>query len=100
MKDSTQKILTLIVLVTLSTFPVQAGVSKDMSIFFNKFGASSNHTKGSSYQDQSGGYYNGGSFFMRSPSKNLRPVTVTPPGFRMGCGGIDLWSGGAGFIKF
>jgi len=99
MRDITQKTLTLIVLVTFSTFPVHAGVSKDMSNFFNKFGAATNHTKGSSYQDQSGGYYNGGSFFMRSPSKNLRPVTVTPPGFRMGCGGIDLWSGGFGFIN-
>lgn len=95
-----QKICTLVVCIMLSTFPVHAGVSKDMSNFFNKFGAATNHTKGSSYQDQSGGYYNGGSFFMRSPSKNLRPVTVTPPGFRMGCGGIDLWSGGFGFIKF
>ena len=94
-----KKIQAFVVLLT-SISILNAGVSKDMSNFFNKFGASSNHTKGSSYQDQSGGYYNGGSFFMRSPAKNLRPVTVTPPGFRMGCGGIDLWSGGAGFIKF
>jgi len=65
MRDITQKTLTLIVLVTFSTFPVHAGVSKDMSNFFNKFGASSNHTKGSSYQDQSGGYYNGGALFGR-----------------------------------
>lgn len=36
---------------------------------------------------------------MRSPSKNLRPVTVTPLGFRMGCGGIDIWTGGLGFIN-
>jgi len=57
--------LFLILIMAIGTFPVHAGVSKDMSNFFNKFGASSNHTKGSSYQDQSGGYYNGGALFGR-----------------------------------
>lgn len=75
------------------------GIGKDMSNFFSKFGANTNHTKGSSFKDQSGGYYNGGSFFMRAPSRNVNPISATPPGFRMGCGGIDLWSGGFGYIS-
>lgn len=76
-----------------------ASIGNDMSNFFNKFGAATNHTKGSAYNDQSGGYYSGGSFFMRSPSRNVNPISITPPGFRMGCGGIDIWSGGLGFIS-
>lgn len=89
----------LIVLSIFGSFNMNAGVYKDMSNFFNKFGAATNHTKGSAYKDQSGGYYNGGSFFMRSPSRNLNPLSITPPGMRMGCGGIDIWSGGFGFIS-
>jgi len=93
-----KKIQVFMVLLT-SISILNAGVSKDMSNFFNKFGAATNHTKGSAYKDQSGGDYNGGSFFMRSPSRNLNPVSITPPGIRMGCGGIDIWTGGLGFIN-
>lgn len=78
---------------------VFAGIGQDMSKFFNKFGAVSNYSEASAFKDQSGGYYNGGSFFMRSPSRNLQPVSMTPPGYRMGCGGIDIWTGGISFIN-
>lgn len=78
---------------------VHAGIGRDMSNFFSKFGANINHTKGSAYHDQSGGYYSGGSFFMRAPSRNLKPLNMTTPGFRMGCGGIDIWTGGMSYIN-
>jgi len=37
--------------------------------------------------------------FVRNPVRNLRLGNMTPPGFRMGCGGIDIWGGGMGFIN-
>lgn len=89
----------ILLCLSISTVFLHANVGKDMANFFSKFGAATNHTKGSSFKDQSGGYYNGGSFFMRAPSRNVNPVHVTPPGFRMGCGGIDLWTGGFGYIS-
>lgn len=76
-----------------------AGIGSDMTNFFNRFGAVTNSTKGTAFKDQQGGYYSGGSFFMRSPTRNTNPISITPPGFRMGCGGIDIWAGGLSFIN-
>ena len=86
-------------MILLLTSTIFADIGRDMTNFFNKFGAMSNSTKGSSFSDQQGGYYSGGSLFIRSPSRNLNPVQVTPPGFRMGCGGIDIWTGGFSYIN-
>lgn len=88
-----------IMISVLSFNLLYGGVGKDMTNFFNRFGAVTNSTKGSAFHDQQGGYYNGGSFFMRSPTRNTNPISVTPPGFRMGCGGIDIWAGGLSFIN-
>lgn len=76
-----------------------AGVFKNMQSFYSKFGAVSNASNGSAYHDQSGGYLTGGSLFVRNPSRTQGAMNFTPPGFRIGCGGIDLWSGGLSFIS-
>lgn len=84
---------------SLSFYAVQAGVSKNMQSFFNKFGAVSNVTGGSAFQDQSAGYVTGGSLFIRNPVRSQRLAALSVPGYRMGCGGIDLWAGGFSFIN-
>ncbi len=94
------KFFLFISFLTLSSIEVaSAGVLKNMQNFYSKFGATSNSSKGSSYKDQSGGYITGGSLFIRNPSMSQNMMNVTPPGFRMGCGGIDIWSGGFSFIS-
>ena len=77
----------------------EAGVFKNMQNFYSSFGAATNSTEGSAYRDQSGGYVTGGSLFVRNPVRNQRFATLTPPGFRMGCGGIDIWTGGMSYIS-
>jgi conjugative transfer pilus assembly protein TraH len=77
----------------------QASVLKNMQSFYSSFGASTNSTEASGYHDQSGGYLTGGSLFVRNPVRNQRLGNVTAPGFRVGCGGIDIWGGGMGFIN-
>jgi conjugative transfer pilus assembly protein TraH len=76
-----------------------ADVLKNMQSFYSSFGASTNSTEASAYHDQSGGYLTGGSLFIRNPVRNQRLGNITPPGFRVGCGGIDIWGGGMGFIN-
>jgi conjugative transfer pilus assembly protein TraH len=74
-------------------------VFKNMQNFYSKFGAVSNSNGGSAYTDQSGGYMTGGSLFVRNPVRSQNLMSITPPGFRVGCGGIDIWSGGMSFIS-
>lgn len=76
-----------------------AGVQQDLNKFFKSFGASTNTTVAGSYKDQSAGYYNGGSFFARMPAKNLQVASIRLPGYRAGCGGIDMHFGAMSHIK-
>ena len=87
----------LIILVVIQS--AQAGVLTNMQKFYSAFGASTNVSGGSAYTDQSGGYVTGGSLFVRNPVRSQRLMSITPPGYRAGCGGIDIWSGGASFIN-
>lgn len=80
------------------TTDLYANIGKDMAQFFNKFGKT-NITEGGAFHDQQGGYYNGGSLYFRSPTRNISPFQATAPGFRMGCGGIDIWAGGFSYIN-
>ena len=90
------KILILILIVT----PASArGIGQDLMTFFKKAGLTSNVTTPGSYQDQAAGFYTGGSVVVRNGVRNAQVATVQMPGFRAGCGGIDLWMGGFSHIK-
>lgn len=58
-----------------------------------------NVTSGGAYKDQTAGYYTGGSLSTRNQVRNAQVATVQMPGFRAGCGGIDLWGGGFSHIS-
>jgi len=75
-----------------------ASVSGDLGTFFGSLGFDGNITSGSAYQGQAGGYYSGGSFYLRNQVKNLQIMHIDAPSFRSGCGGIDLFMGGFSFI--
>lgn len=74
-------------------------IGNDLMDFFKRAGMVSNTTAPMVYKDQSAGYYSGGSVSTRNSVKNAQLATIQMPGFRAGCGGIDLWMGGMSHIK-
>lgn len=51
------------------------------------------------WQDQLGGFATGGSIHARVPATNLKLLHLDLPDLKGGCGGIDLFSGGFGYIN-
>ena len=76
-----------------------AGLSKDLTNFYSKFGASSNFTPGGAYYGQMGGSFTGGSAYVRSPVRNLQLFNFEMPSISAGCQGIDIFTGGMGFVN-
>jgi len=75
-------------------------VADSMGDFWNNIGGSySNGTDAGGYQLQGAGYYTGGSFTARTKVVNVNPITITPPGIRAGCGGIDVYTGAFSHIN-
>lgn len=63
------------------------------------FGDLTNATSPMLYQGQRRGAIVGGSFYARSRIMRPNLINFTPPGFRAGCGGIDLFGGSFSFIS-
>lgn len=76
-----------------------AGVDSDLHGFFDKLGFDNNITAPRASKGQDGGYYTGGSIFARTPVRDLQIMQIDLPGYRSGCGGIDLFAGGFSFIN-
>ena len=55
-------------------------------------------TSPGSLHTQQRGYYTGGAFQARWRMSNDYPFSVSPPSFKAGCGGIDLFGGGFTFM--
>ncbi len=69
-------------------------VASSMEDFWEDSGGSySNGTDAQGYQIQGAGYYTGGGFRGRAKVINVKPLSITPPGIRAGCGGIDIYTG-------
>lgn len=69
-----------------------------MQDFFSDMGVATNITPGGAYKGQEGGFYTGGTLFSRNPTREYQLMNVQVPGMSAGCGGIDIFSGGIGFI--
>ncbi|MEI6704482.1 MAG: conjugal transfer protein TraH [Deltaproteobacteria bacterium] len=54
-----------------------------------------NSTSPSYYEGSKRGYYTGGSFSARWPNNNDFLVSASLPKLKSGCGGIDMFMGGA-----
>jgi conjugative transfer pilus assembly protein TraH len=76
-----------------------ANVGSDLNKFFNDLGFNNNITTPKAFTGQEAGYYTGGSIFARTPVRDLQIMQIDVPGYRSGCGGIDLFMGGFSFIK-
>ena len=84
------KTIYFLFLTFFSSLSLYAGIESDLKGFVEYMGTSGNVTKGGAYHDQSGGYYSGGSLFMRSPSRNVPFFNVEGPSFAMNCSNMDL----------
>lgn len=76
-----------------------ASVAGAMDVFFTDMGAAANVTGPTAFEGQSAGYYSLGNIWTRFPQKTVNPLTVQTPGYRFGCGGIDLFAGSFSFIN-
>ncbi len=76
------------------------GVASSMEKFWQEAGGSySNGSDAAAYQTQGAGYYTLGGFRGRTKVVDVNPVTITPPGIRAGCGGIDAYMGAFSHIN-
>ncbi|HUX80437.1 MAG TPA: conjugal transfer protein TraH [Alphaproteobacteria bacterium] len=96
MKHSVLYTLCILLLLNPSS---QASMQKNLETAFEKLGMANNLTTGGGYQDQTGGFYTGGSVFARSKVNNADLLSIQMPHYRSGCGGIDLFLGGFSFIN-
>ncbi len=80
------------------TCQTHATLEADMQNFFDKIGANANVTPGGAYKGQEGGFYTGGSVFARIPAREVQMVNMQMPNIGAGCNGIDIFTGGIGFI--
>jgi len=85
-------------LIFLVSESIYADVDSDLHGFFDKLGFDNNITAPRAYKGQEAGYYTGGSIFARTPVRDLQIMQLDVPGYRTGCGGIDLFAGGFSFI--
>jgi conjugative transfer pilus assembly protein TraH len=92
------KKLTVWLLVPVLLFPSSAssGLQDQLNAVF---GDLKNATSPTLYMGQRRGAIVGGSFYARSRIMRPNLINFTPPGFRAGCGGIDLFGGSFSFIS-
>ena len=84
------------ILALLSVPPVKADMQELMD---EQFTALTNFTGPASYQTARRGVLAGGSAYARVPIMNDKLVSLVPPSFEAGCGGIDFFSGSFSFIN-
>lgn len=76
--------------------PAEADMQGEMNTMF---GSLVNTTSPGVYNTQTRGVLSGGGLALKSKIVSISPVTLTPPSFKAGCGGIDLFGGSFSFIN-
>ena len=75
------------------------GIGSKLNSHLSKMtGGTVNVTNPAYYKSQAAGYFSGGSVVARTPIVNQNLVNVKLPSYKSGCGGIDLFNGGLGFV--
>lgn len=93
-----RKLSTIILVTAACLGPVQAFAGLQSKLD-DVFGDLTNATTPSLYMGQRRGAIVGGSFYARSRIMRPNLLNFTPPGWRAGCGGIDLFGGSFSFIS-
>jgi conjugative transfer pilus assembly protein TraH len=73
--------------------------AESMKEIFDSLNANTNVSSPAILQGQTMNMYQGGSVFMRAPTRTYNLVSFTPPSYSAGCGGIDLYMGGFSHIN-
>ena len=84
------------ILALLSVPPAKADMQELMD---EQFTALTNFTGPASFQTARRGVLTGGGAYARVPIMNDKLVSLVPPSFEAGCGGIDFFSGSFSFIN-
>ncbi|EKE08838.1 MAG: hypothetical protein ACD_16C00248G0020 [uncultured bacterium] len=92
-------LLSLFLSLLLLSSPLSATMEANLDKAFRTLGMAHNVTTGGGYQDQTGGFYTGGSLFARSKVNNADLLSIQLPHYRAGCGGIDIFAGGFSYIN-
>ena len=87
-----------LVLNILYTPNIYAGI-KGFDKHVKNLGFMSNVTSPGVVEDQRAGYYTGGGLVMKGQVSDTQLAHIDLPSIKAGCGGIDLYGGGFGFIK-
>lgn len=90
-----------ILVIFLSLIPCicQAGIGEELQKTFEQMNSSVNVSTGGAYKGQEGGYYTGGSLYVRNPSRTVNPVNFQLPSVEGDCHGINLYTGAFSFIN-
>ncbi|WP_066017697.1 conjugal transfer protein TraH [Endozoicomonas atrinae] len=78
--------------------PASASLADEMDGMFNSMSQSTGTAPGA-YKSQRRGVFYGGSFTMKSKIVNPNLISVRPPSWKGGCGGVDLFGGSFSFIN-
>lgn len=76
-----------------------ADTNSDLQHFYSGLGFDTHINTPTTYQSQAAGYATLGSIYERNSVRNIQIMHIDVPGFRSGCGGIDLFAGAFSFIK-
>jgi conjugative transfer pilus assembly protein TraH len=87
---------TLALLAPLFAAPAHADLNAEMD---SLFGTLVNVTDPSAQMGQRRGVLSGGSLVARNRIVNVNPISLVPPSFEAGCGGIDLFGGSFSFVN-
>ena len=88
----------ILILCVLMAQIAQAGIQSDLGSFFDN-STFTNFTGAQAVQTQEGGYYSGGSGYIRTPNKNMQFANIQLPSISAGCGNIDMFTGGFSFVS-
>lgn len=99
-----RRLVRLFMVVSMTVLPIlataaKADVAGSMDSYFSSMGAAANVTGPSAFQGQSAGYYSLGNVYTRFPQKTTNLANIQLPGYRAGCGGIDIFAGSFSFIS-
>ena len=90
---------TVLVVVSLFVMPAWSSSSSELNHFFSQLGFASNMSAPRAYQTQAAGFVTSGGAYLRNQVRNIQVMHIDTPGFRSGCGGIDIIAGGFSFIS-
>jgi conjugative transfer pilus assembly protein TraH len=91
--------IVFITFLLFSTSSFAKNVADHMDAFLNSGGVAVNVTEAGAFKGQAAGGYTLGSISIRNSTRSYSPIMAQAPGIRMGCGGIDLFTGSFSFIS-